>query len=223
MLTLKIIPTEYTDEEHLDLCRHGNGLPWRVLTSRIAKDPRRNALIEKTLLEILKDPVSRVLVFAESVDTCKAWAARLFSQYTTGLIVGDTKADIPGIIGGLESGSLRIAFGNRMAENLDIPSLTHVILINPVSTTDWRKLMGKGSCASSAWFGSGKATFVYFWDREVVPNPYESGTLGWAEHKRSEYLRDMSNILHARIEMEGCGKVIDISSARSLDKDDDSR
>jgi superfamily II DNA or RNA helicase len=169
-----LVKTEYEDDHYLRNKMEGFTSDWNRLLNNLTQDEHRNELILDTVLRILKDPKSRVLILSERVQACVEWKKLFDSRgHPCGLMIGGThnKDEVSDAIAWLKTGRIRVAAGTKIAdEGLDIPQLTHVVITCPLHTHPQRLEQMTGRCARVSE-GKDSATAVYFWDEKMFPAP----------------------------------------------------
>ena len=211
---LVVIPTEYMDGDYLAELERGYSPDWVSMITRLSQDSHRNAMIFDITARILEgDPNAKVLMLNARVEECKNWAAR-FEQigHPCGLLIGgaENKDRLEDSIRGMAFGKLRIGVGTTVAdEGLDIPPLTHVVLTCPGHSHPKRMVQQVGR-AARVYPGKEKATCIYFWDREMFPNPFlpdgpefRRTTESESEERNEEFLKKLARNLEAKLIMKG--------------------
>ncbi len=169
-----LVKTGYEDESYLRKKADGFSPEWNRMLNNLTQDEDRNELILATVLGILKDPWSRVLILSERVQACVDWKKVFESRgHPCGLMIGgaQNKDEVSDSIAWLKTGKIRVAAGTKIAdEGLDIPQLTHVVITCPLHTHPQRLEQMTGRCARVSE-GKDRATAVYFWDERMFPTP----------------------------------------------------
>ena len=177
-VTMKLVSTNFTDDDYV-FCLENNESPhWQGLISNMNNDEERNDLIVFNAIDVLKaNKNHRILILNDRVNACRHLCEMINTHQfckgkkLAGLLLGgvSNKERTQKTISGLLTGRNRVGVGTSIAdEGLDIPPLTHVFITSP-SHTNLKRLVQRIGRVARIYPGKESANAFYFWDWRIFP------------------------------------------------------
>ncbi|MHA1569036.1 MAG: DEAD/DEAH box helicase [Alphaproteobacteria bacterium] len=183
-VAIRIIPTEYEDEEYLRERERGGRPDFNQLLDRMGADVDRNDLIRRTVEGCMAE-LQPTLVVAHRVAHCRKLDALFTADgHATGLMLGmkDNEGEFESTLAGLCDGSKFIGVGTYKAigTGQDIPPIEAGIATTPIHNN--RQFVDQVCgriCRRSVETGKKGARLYYLWDREIYGRTAVQKLLRW--------------------------------------------